>query len=116
MKFFISEANLVDLVSVGRRGELILNQPLDYETTDFYKFKVFVTDGHFNDTTNVEIQVLNVNDWEPRFRYPVYEFFINNNDYMSNFGRIEVADGDKNDSLTLTLSGKLMLILITKKI
>lgn len=45
-----------------------------------------------------------VNEWEPRFRYPHYEFFVSGqpNELI---GRIEAADGDKTDKLTLTLSG-----------
>lgn len=57
-----------------------------------------------NDSCLVNISVGNVNEWEPRFRYPEYEFFVGNrpNDYI---GKIEAADGDKNEKLELSLSG-----------
>lgn len=45
-----------------------------------------------------------VNEWEPRFRYPQYEFFVSSqpNELV---GRVEAADGDKSDKLHLTLIG-----------
>lgn len=57
-----------------------------------------------NDSCIVNITVENVNEWEPRFRYPQYEFFAGNkpNDHI---GKIEAADGDKNEKLKLSLSG-----------
>lgn len=65
-----------------------------------------------NDTATINITVLNVNDWEPRFRYPQYEFFVNadTEDAAANetpvfIGKIEAADGDKGDVVTLSLRG-----------
>lgn len=49
---------------------------LDYETRQQYGFRVTVSDGRSNDTALVNITVLNINDWDPRFRYPQYEFFV----------------------------------------
>lgn len=48
--------------------------------------------------------VEDANEWEPRFRYPQYEFFVAGlpNELI---GRIEAADGDKSDHLTLSLAG-----------
>lgn len=53
----------------------------------------------------VNVTVDDVNEWEPRFRYPHYEFFVNGQ-LNELIGRIEAADGDKSDKLTLTLSGQ----------
>lgn len=60
-----------------------------------------------NDTALINITVLNVNDWDPRFRYPQYEFFVAAKDLRPGHvvGKIEVADGDRGDRLTLTLRG-----------
>lgn len=57
-----------------------------------------------NDSCVVNITVTDVNEWEPRFRYPQYEFFVSSqpNELV---GRIEAADGDKSDKLHLTLVG-----------
>lgn len=52
----------------------------------------------------MNISVINVNEWEPRFRYPQYEFFVGNTP-DEHIGRIEAADGDKNEKLKLSLSG-----------
>lgn len=52
----------------------------------------------------MNITVGNVNEWEPRFRYPQYEFFIGSRS-TDHIGKIEAADGDKNEKLKLTLSG-----------
>lgn len=61
----------------------------------------------------VNITVENENEWEPRFRYPHYEFFISGiPDEL--VGRIEAADGDNDDVLTLSLTGNnASLFLIT---
>lgn len=52
----------------------------------------------------INVTVEDVNEWEPRFRYPQYEFFVNSqpNELV---GRVEAADGDKSDKLYLTLIG-----------
>lgn len=52
----------------------------------------------------MNVTVEDVNEWEPRFRYPSYEFFVNGpgGDVV---GRVEAADGDKGDVLSLSLSG-----------
>lgn len=52
-----------------------------------------------------------MNDWDPRFRYPQYEFFVNPNvDEAPNglpilIGKIEAADGDRGDVVVLSLRG-----------
>lgn len=57
-----------------------------------------------NDSCVVNVTVDDVNEWEPRFRYPQYEFFVSSqpNELV---GRVEAADGDKSDKLHLTLIG-----------
>jgi hypothetical protein len=53
--------------------------------------------------------VLNVNDWDPRFRFPQYEFFVTElgNEIEGNVfvGKVEAADGDRGDRITLGLQG-----------
>lgn len=54
----------------------------------------------------VNVTVEDVNEWEPRFRYPHYEFFAGVDAGQRNLvGRVEAADGDRNDALAYTLSG-----------
>lgn len=58
--------------------------------------------------------MLNVNDWDPRFRYLQYEFFVPDiperqlEDVEGDgwvVGRVEVADGDRGDHVSLSLRG-----------
>ncbi|XP_052132956.1 uncharacterized protein LOC113206264 [Frankliniella occidentalis] len=68
-----------------------------------------------NTTALVNISVLNVNDWDPRFRFPQYEFFVpelaagptvpNTNPMGLVVGQVEVADGDRGDHISLELRG-----------
>lgn len=62
-----------------------------------------------NDTASINITVLNVNEWEPRFRYPQYEFRVDddlqNDAELVPIGKLDVFDGDKRDTVTLTLRG-----------
>lgn len=52
----------------------------------------------------VNITLTDVNEWEPRFRYPQYEFFAAGvPDEL--VGRVEAADGDRGDAPTLSLAG-----------
>lgn len=112
---------------------MILRRALDYEDKDAYHYQVMLTDGisvssdrnvccavstvHFkftvcslqNDTASVNISVINVNEWEPRFKYPQYEFRVeedtSDDTEMLPVGKLDVFDGDKSDSVTLTLRG-----------
>ena len=67
-----------------------------------------MTDGRENDTTTVNITVLNINDWDPRFRYPQYEFYVGSEDAKAGqeVGALEVFDGDKDDEISLEISGQ----------
>jgi hypothetical protein len=104
LRYFVSDQNILKIFAINTKGELSLRKKLDYEDKPEYVFKVFATDGITNDSSVVNVSVQDVNEWEPRFRYPHYEFFVRGqpNELI---GRIEAADGDKNDKLTLTLSG-----------
>ena len=69
--------------SVTQQGEVMLRKTLDFEKQSQYSFLVFVTDGRRNDSARVNVTVLNINDWDPRFKYPQYEFFVNEEDLHS---------------------------------
>ena len=66
-----------------------------------------MTDGRENDTTTVNITVLNINDWDPRFRYPQYEFYVSRKNMVRGHkvGEVEVFDGDKGDKISLDIRG-----------
>ena len=94
--------------SVGEKGDIILRQRLDYETRQEFSFRVVVTNSRENDTTNVTINVLNINDWDPRFRYPQYEFYVSSEAVSAGqeVGALEVFDGDEDDKISLEISGQ----------
>ncbi|KAJ9600573.1 hypothetical protein L9F63_026289, partial [Diploptera punctata] len=114
LRFWLDDPVHPDMFIVNGAGDIILRQPLDYEMEDFYSFLVYVTDGRSNDTAKVNISVLNVNDWDPRFRYPQYEFFVSNPGVSPGdvVGRVEAADGDRGDFITLSLRGPAARLLL----
>ncbi|XP_066940090.1 protocadherin-16 [Macrobrachium rosenbergii] len=93
---------------ISPSGQILLDHELDFEEQQEYNLKVYVTDGTFNDTATLKVQVLNVNDWDPRFRYPQYEFFVTSTTLRpgDGVGNVEVADGDRGDQITLTVMGQ----------
>ncbi|XP_046820168.1 protocadherin-16 isoform X2 [Vespa crabro] len=91
--------------SVTPSGELILKGTLDYEKRTQHSFLVQVTDGYFNDTSRVNVSIEDVNEWEPRFRHPRYEFHARSLKEGSIVGRLEAADGDRDDMIRLSLRG-----------
>ena len=42
----------------------------------FFRFSVVASDGWYNDTAQVLIQLININDWDPKFRYTDYSFYV----------------------------------------
>lgn len=50
-----------------------------------------------------------MNEWEPRFRYPQYEFRVEEDPQddveLLPVGKLDVFDGDKRDTVTLSLRG-----------
>ncbi|XP_008203226.1 protocadherin Fat 4 isoform X2 [Nasonia vitripennis] len=95
----------LDRFSITNSGELILKGNLDYERRIQHSFLVHVTDKHNNDTARVNVSVEDVNEWEPRFRHPRYEFHARTLREGSIVGRLEAADGDRGDRVSLSLRG-----------
>ncbi|XP_046649678.1 protocadherin-like wing polarity protein stan [Daphnia pulicaria] len=93
--------------SVDKTGEIKLERNLDYETQMTHQFVVWVTDGLTNDTATVEVTVLDVNDWDPRFELAEYEFIVKESALPvgSVIGRVQVDDGDAADRVNLQLKG-----------
>ena len=50
------------------RGDLVIRRPLDFEAVTEFSFRVMVEDARKNDTASVNISVINVNDWDPRYQ------------------------------------------------
>ena len=51
--------------------------------------------------------MLDVNDWDPRFKMPEYEFMVTDSTLPvgSLVGRVQVDDGDAGDKVTFQLKG-----------
>ncbi|MBR6449008.1 MAG: cadherin domain-containing protein [Fibrobacter sp.] len=58
LKFYPVEEN--DKFEIKTNGDVVLKGDLDYETQKSYVIKVYVTDGEFNDTTDITLNVGNV--------------------------------------------------------
>jgi hypothetical protein len=53
------------------------SKPLDYETRYSYVFRVLALEAQLvKDSVTVNVSVLNVNDGDPQFKYPAYEFLV----------------------------------------
>ncbi|XP_044014866.1 protocadherin Fat 4 isoform X2 [Aphidius gifuensis] len=91
--------------SITHTGELVLKQTLDYEKKIQHSFFVHTTDGLNNDTARVNVSVEDINEWDPRFRHPRYEFHARTLRVGSIVGRLEAADGDRGDRVSLSLRG-----------
>uniref|UniRef100_A0A182NFQ9 Cadherin domain-containing protein n=1 Tax=Anopheles dirus TaxID=7168 RepID=A0A182NFQ9_9DIPT len=98
---------------VGSGGEIVVAKPLNFRRTPQYSFTIetMPAAGAERNTTrtNVVIDVLPGNMWEPRFRQPFYSFAIENPLHVQQLpmlvGRIEAADGDRTDELSFVLKG-----------
>ncbi|CAB4054632.1 unnamed protein product [Lepeophtheirus salmonis] len=106
VNFYVSRNEEMNF-SVNQKGEVILRKSMDYENKESHIFEVIATDGRRNDSALVNISLLNINDWDPRFRYPQYEFFVPaGNDFNGyNVGVLDVHDGDKGDYVSLEVKG-----------
>ncbi|KAH8414033.1 hypothetical protein KR222_002842, partial [Zaprionus bogoriensis] len=115
LKYTIADPINSQFFSVGSLGELVLAKPLDYEKMTRHEFQVVASDGLTNSTSaDVTLEVIDVNDWEPRFRETHYEFVVPKSSLQSRadsfegvlIGKVEAADGDRNDKLELSLRGQ----------
>ncbi|XP_017104580.1 protocadherin beta-7 isoform X2 [Drosophila bipectinata] len=114
LKYTIPDPVNSQFFSVGSLGELVLAKPLDYEKMTKHEFQVQATDGMTNSTAELTLEVIDVNDWEPRFRETHYEFMVPKSSLQSRadsfdgvlVGKVEAADGDRNDKLELSLRGQ----------
>lgn len=112
LKYSINDISTPDMFEIGQFGEVILKRPLDYEKAIRHTFQVTVTDGIANSSCEVVIDVINVNEWDPRFRQPYYKFKLPIMNELDNLtipialGKIEAADGDRNENINFNLRGQ----------
>lgn len=112
LHYTILEADQMEFFEIGQYGDVILKKQLDYEKIVRHMFHVKVVDEQLNEATcQVIIDVLNVNDWDPRFREPHYTFRLPMKSLNETYtipmaiGRIEAADGDVGDKINFNLRG-----------
>jgi hypothetical protein len=110
LRYSILERDQTDYFEIGQYGDVILRKQLDFEKIVKHIFHVMVIDEHLNNATcQVIVDVINVNDWDPRFRQPYYRFRLPLNDTYSipmEVGRVEAADGDVGDKISFFLRGQ----------
>ena len=74
-----------------------LQSEVDYESTTSYTFSLVCSDGEHSATTLVSVNVLPVNDNEPRFEQEGYEFSVNRADPVPSdtiIGSVRATDAD----------------------
>ncbi|CAG7647491.1 unnamed protein product [Allacma fusca] len=104
LKFAI-DGDTQGIFKVGPMGQLLLRKSLDYELTTSHTIAIWVTDGYQNASTVVKLNVININDWSPRFHQSLYEFNISSDTMTKGMplGQIAVADGDVGDKINLEI-------------
>ncbi len=108
VRFAVDESDLPGgEFSVTEKGDVVVRKVLDFERAEAYSFGVSATDGRRNDSARVVVSVLNINDWDPRFKYPQYEFHVRSEDAVAGalVGVLQVHDGDKGDAVSLDIKG-----------
>lgn len=109
LRYSIKERDQSEFFEIGQYGDVILRKPLDFEKIVKHVFHVMVYDDQLNNATcQVIVDVINVNDWDPRFREPFYRFRLPLNQTYHipmEVGRVEAADGDVDDKINFSLRG-----------
>lgn len=110
IRYEIDDNHEMEYFRINAHGEIILEKALDFEESSAHRFRVVAIDGVRNATADVEIEVIDVNEWEPRFRRQNYEFTLPKEFNASRaiaLGLLEAADGDHNDKIKIELHGDL---------
>lgn len=108
LQYSILDDAQAHIFEIGQFGEVVLRKSLDYEKTIRHVFRVMASDGISNATCQVIVDVVNVNEWDPRFRQPYYKFRLPSRDLLNitnpmALGKIEAADGDRNENINFNL-------------
>jgi hypothetical protein len=114
LRYSILESDQTEFFDIGQYGDVILKKQLDFEKITRHMFHVMVIDDELNNATcQVIVEVLNVNDWDPRFRQPYYRFKLPTRESLNEsysipmaVGRVEAADGDVGDKISFNLRGQ----------
>uniref|UniRef100_A0A336MED8 CSON000375 protein n=1 Tax=Culicoides sonorensis TaxID=179676 RepID=A0A336MED8_CULSO len=110
LNYKVLDKEQMQYFKVGSFGELVLLKSLDFEKQVKHIFFVEVSDSVSNDKAEITVEVIDVNDWEPRFRQAHYEFILPNSILNSKepvaLGKLEAADGDRSgEKISMRLKG-----------
>lgn len=111
LQYTILDETQDEIFEIGQFGEVVLRKQLDYEKAIRHVFGVMASDGISNATCQVIIEVINVNEWDPRFRQPYYKFRFPSRDIGNitspmALGKVEAADGDRGENINFNLRGQ----------
>ncbi|KAL3973507.1 hypothetical protein ACER0C_024714 [Sarotherodon galilaeus] len=89
-------------------GRLSIARQLDAARRSIYNLTVRVTDGHHSATTQVYVQVLNINEHRPVFLEPLYEVRVpEDTSPWKDILQISAKDGDNNSKLVYSIHSSL---------
>lgn len=89
-----------DKFVINQYGEIFLQSALDYELKTKYEFIVTVSDNYFHTSVPVYIDVLDVNDNQPKWKNPFKnhtKIFINKDIFAVGLAMIKLEAVDKDD-------------------
>ncbi|GAB6021518.1 hypothetical protein CHUAL_004123 [Chamberlinius hualienensis] len=92
---------------INQSGDLILKKPMDFEVNQKIVLEATVISGSMKDTTRVELQMINVNEHDPKFNSGLFRFRASARSIETSqaIGRIPAEDADLNDHVTISLMG-----------
>jgi hypothetical protein len=66
----IYQIDKTDKFTINEKGEIYLRSSIDRESQDKYHFLVTVSDGYFQTSITVDVQILDINDCKPQWKNP----------------------------------------------
>ena len=88
-------------------GVLSTNTSFDYELKRQYLFQVCARDHGqppLESFVNIQINIININEYSPQFEEDNYEFHINENETIKFIGQVKAYDQDYGDTISYSLS------------
>ncbi|CAF4039206.1 unnamed protein product [Rotaria sp. Silwood2] len=87
-------------------GIISTNTSFDYEIRRIYKFQVRARDygqPSLESYVNIQINIININEYSPKFEKDYYEFSIYENQTIIYIGQVKAYDQDYKDLISYTL-------------
>jgi hypothetical protein len=108
------DANLFRLVQLNKESiyKLEALNAFDYEKKNKYEMEIDLWDGNFKASAPLLVNIIDVNDFAPKFEQTKYEFKLNENSPKNTFiGRIKAIDLDGSEKMN-TVSYKILNVKI----